>query len=143
MVDKLASIELRGNGQQDSQELLAFLLDGLHEDLNMVKERRFIEEGDNSHLDDRKAAELAWKSHLKSNRSIIVEYFQVYMCMCGLCIHAHTHTHTHTHARTHARTHTHTHTHIHTHTHTCAHSYTGVVSKHYSMHQMSQKISQV
>lgn len=30
--------------QQDAQELLIFLLDGLHEDLNKVKERRYIEE---------------------------------------------------------------------------------------------------
>jgi ubiquitin carboxyl-terminal hydrolase 8 len=30
--------------QQDAQELLIFLLDGLHEDLNKVKDRRYIEE---------------------------------------------------------------------------------------------------
>ena len=30
--------------QQDAQELLLFLLDGLHEDLNQVKDRRYIEE---------------------------------------------------------------------------------------------------
>ena len=32
-----------GYGQQDSQELLAFLLDGLHEDMNRVKEKPYIE----------------------------------------------------------------------------------------------------
>jgi Ubiquitin carboxyl-terminal hydrolase len=32
-----------GYSQQDSQELLAFLLDGLHEDLNRVKSKRYIE----------------------------------------------------------------------------------------------------
>ena len=34
-----------GYGQQDSQELLAFLLDGLHEDMNRVKEKPYIEVG--------------------------------------------------------------------------------------------------
>ena len=32
-----------GYAQQDSQELLAFLLDGLHEDLNRIKEKPYIE----------------------------------------------------------------------------------------------------
>ena len=32
-----------GYQQQDSQELLAFLLDGLHEDLNRVKQKPYIE----------------------------------------------------------------------------------------------------
>ncbi len=30
--------QMKGNDQQDSQEFLAFLLDGLHEDLNKVRE---------------------------------------------------------------------------------------------------------
>ena len=36
--------EFAGTKQQDAQELLLFLLDGLHEDLNKVKQRRYIEE---------------------------------------------------------------------------------------------------
>ena len=32
-----------GYSQHDSQELLAFLLDGLHEDLNRVASKRYIE----------------------------------------------------------------------------------------------------
>eukprot|EP00889_Picochlorum_renovo_P006964 jgi/Picre1/33994/NNA_001471.t1 len=35
-----------GYSQQDSQELLAFLLDGLHEDLNRIKDKPYIEEKD-------------------------------------------------------------------------------------------------
>ena len=35
--------QFAGYQQQDSQELLAFLLDGLHEDLNRVKKKRYIE----------------------------------------------------------------------------------------------------
>ena len=32
-----------GYAQQDSQELLTFLLDGLHEDLNRIKKKPYIE----------------------------------------------------------------------------------------------------
>ena len=35
--------QFAGYQQQDSQELLAFLLDGLHEDLNRVQKKRYIE----------------------------------------------------------------------------------------------------
>lgn len=33
-----------GYAQHDSQELLAFLLDGLHEDLNRIHKKPYIEE---------------------------------------------------------------------------------------------------
>lgn len=39
---KFAS-QFQGYQQQDAQELLAFLLDGLHEDLNRVQQKRFVE----------------------------------------------------------------------------------------------------
>lgn len=32
-----------GYGQQDSQELLAFLLDGLHEDINLVQKKPYVD----------------------------------------------------------------------------------------------------
>ena len=35
--------QFSGYQQQDSQELLAFLLDGLHEDLNRVKQKPYVE----------------------------------------------------------------------------------------------------
>ncbi len=35
--------QFTGYSQHDSQELLAFLLDGLHEDLNRVASKRYIE----------------------------------------------------------------------------------------------------
>ena len=35
--------QFSGYNQQDSQELMAFLLDGLHEDLNRVKQKPYIE----------------------------------------------------------------------------------------------------
>ena len=35
--------EFSGYQQQDSQELMAFLLDGLHEDLNRIKRKPYVE----------------------------------------------------------------------------------------------------
>lgn len=46
-----ASFQFKGNDQQDSQEFLAFLLDGLHEDLNLVKKRPVLEEDDDDYLE--------------------------------------------------------------------------------------------
>lgn len=42
--------QFSGYQQQDSQELLAFLLDGLHEDLNRIHKKPYIEQKD---ADDR------------------------------------------------------------------------------------------
>ncbi|MBN3313405.1 UBP8 hydrolase, partial [Atractosteus spatula] len=61
---------------QDSQELLLFLMDGLHEDLNKADNRKRYKEETNDHLDDFKAAELAWSKHKLLNESIIVALFQ-------------------------------------------------------------------
>ncbi|XP_056134354.1 ubiquitin carboxyl-terminal hydrolase 8-like [Lampris incognitus] len=62
--------------QQDSQELLLFLMDGLHEDLNKADNRKRYKEEDNDHLDDQQAADLAWSKHKLLNESIIVALFQ-------------------------------------------------------------------
>ena len=43
MIDRFRPV-FRGNGQHDSQDLVAFLLDGFHEDMNRVKEKPYIEE---------------------------------------------------------------------------------------------------
>lgn len=42
--------QFQGYGQQDSQELLAFLLDGLHEDLNRIKRKPYVEVNNSSPL---------------------------------------------------------------------------------------------
>uniref|UniRef100_A0A8C4TL29 Ubiquitin carboxyl-terminal hydrolase 8 n=1 Tax=Erpetoichthys calabaricus TaxID=27687 RepID=A0A8C4TL29_ERPCA len=68
--------QFSGFDQQDSQELLLFLMDGLHEDLNKADNRKRYKEETNDHLDDYKAAELAWSKHKMLNESIIVALFQ-------------------------------------------------------------------
>ncbi|KAG2470479.1 UBP8 hydrolase, partial [Polypterus senegalus] len=68
--------QFSGFDQQDSQELLLFLMDGLHEDLNKADNRKRYKEETNDHLDDYKAADLAWSKHKMLNESIIVALFQ-------------------------------------------------------------------
>ncbi|XP_015231086.1 PREDICTED: ubiquitin carboxyl-terminal hydrolase 8 [Cyprinodon variegatus] len=68
--------QFAGYDQQDSQELLLFLMDGLHEDLNKADNRKRYKEEENDHLDDQTAANLAWSKHKLLNESIIVALFQ-------------------------------------------------------------------
>eukprot|EP00124_Ichthyophonus_hoferi_P000707 Ihof_evm6s28 gene=Ihof_evmTU6s28 len=64
-----------GQEQHDSQELLAFLMDGLHEDLNRARDRRYIED-DYEGLPDPRAAMQAWANYKRRNDSVIVDLFQ-------------------------------------------------------------------
>ncbi|KAM4722665.1 ubiquitin carboxyl-terminal hydrolase 4 [Rhinophrynus dorsalis] len=67
--------QFSGYQQQDSQELLAFLLDGLHEDLNRVKKKPYLELKDANGRPDSIVAVEAWDNHLRRNNSIIVDIF--------------------------------------------------------------------
>lgn len=68
--------QFSGYNQHDSQELLAFLLDGLHEDLNRVKHKPYIESKDADGRPDEEVAEEYWENHLARNDSIIVDLCQ-------------------------------------------------------------------
>ncbi|XP_017297008.1 ubiquitin carboxyl-terminal hydrolase 8 [Kryptolebias marmoratus] len=68
--------QFAGYDQQDSQELLLFLMDGLHEDLNKADNRKRYKEEENDHLNDQTAADVAWNKHKLLNESIIVALFQ-------------------------------------------------------------------
>lgn len=67
--------QFSGYQQQDSQELLAFLLDGLHEDLNRVKQKPYIELQDDKGRCDEVLADEAWVNHSKRNCSVITDNF--------------------------------------------------------------------
>ncbi|NWI13996.1 UBP4 hydrolase, partial [Crypturellus soui] len=67
--------QFSGYQQQDSQELLAFLLDGLHEDLNRVKKKPYLELKDANGRPDLVVAKEAWENHRLRNDSIIVDIF--------------------------------------------------------------------
>ncbi|KAL8227133.1 hypothetical protein R6Q57_016965 [Mikania cordata] len=77
-----------GYNQHDSQEFLAFLLDGLHEDLNRVKIKPYNEIKDVDGIPDKEVANEHWKNHLARNDSIIVDMCQGQYrstLICPLC----------------------------------------------------------
>ena len=68
--------QFNGRLQHDSQEFLSFLLDWIHEDLNRVKDRPYIEDKDCDGNSDETDAIEAWKNYLTRNKSLIVDLFQ-------------------------------------------------------------------
>ncbi|KAH7295005.1 hypothetical protein KP509_27G028200 [Ceratopteris richardii] len=68
--------QFSGYNQHDSQELLAFLLDGLHEDLNRVKLKPYVESKDEDDRPDEELARENWENHKARNDSIIVDICQ-------------------------------------------------------------------
>jgi ubiquitin carboxyl-terminal hydrolase 8 len=89
---QLATFAPRFNGtyQQDAHELLACLLDGIHEDLNRVRKKPYIEDKDCDGTNDSKDAAEAWKNYLRRNKSLVVDIFQGQFrntCQCKTCGH--------------------------------------------------------
>ena len=71
--------QFSGYQQHDSQEFLAFLLDGLHEDLNRVFKKPYFEKPDWEGGGDMELVELAkknWDGYISRNDSVIVDLFQ-------------------------------------------------------------------
>ena len=71
--------QFSGYQQHDSQELVAFLLDGLHEDLNRVLNKPYVEKPDWEGGDDLELVQLAnksWDGYKRRNDSVIVDLFQ-------------------------------------------------------------------
>nr|POE75288.1 ubiquitin carboxyl-terminal hydrolase 5 [Quercus suber] len=68
--------QFTGYNQHDSQELLAFLLDGLHEDLNRVKHKPYMKTRDADGRPDEEVADEYWANHIARNDSIIVDVCQ-------------------------------------------------------------------
>lgn len=71
--------QFSGYQQHDSQELVAFLLDGLHEDLNRVLKKPYVEKPDWEGGGDREMVALAqksWDGYMLRNDSVIVDLFQ-------------------------------------------------------------------
>ncbi|KAH3764363.1 ubiquitin carboxyl-terminal hydrolase 15 [Pelomyxa schiedti] len=69
--------QFNGYNQHDAHELISFLLDGLHEDLNRTTKKSKLEPTSTwaALCEDKRALE-AWRSHLTRNDSIIVDIFQ-------------------------------------------------------------------
>lgn len=58
-----------GYNQHDSGELITYLLDGLHEDLNRVKDKPYVETKDGGDRPDNIVAIEQWENFLKRNQS--------------------------------------------------------------------------
>ena len=65
-----------GYAQQDSNEFLIYLLDKIHEDLNTITAKPYIEmEGKKPEQTDEEVSKIWWEKHLKRENSIIVDLF--------------------------------------------------------------------
>jgi len=67
--------QFSGYQQHDSQELLTFLLDGLHEDLNRIRQKPYVELKDSDGRADEEVAGEAWQMYKKRNDSAILDLF--------------------------------------------------------------------
>ncbi|KAF5401413.1 Ubiquitin carboxyl-terminal hydrolase 4, partial [Paragonimus heterotremus] len=81
----LIANQFYGYAQHDSHELLVFLLDGLHEDLNRVINKPYVETKDAGDREDEVVAEEAWLNHKARNDSIIVDYFHGQLKSTVIC----------------------------------------------------------
>lgn len=61
--------QFQGYEQHDSQEFLSYLLDMLHEDLNRVHVKPYIEEGEDAGRTDSELANEAWNSYRHALRN--------------------------------------------------------------------------
>lgn len=79
-----------GTAQHDAQELLSFLLDGIHEDLNRIHKKPYIQDRDCDGSNDEQDAIEAWKNYLLRDKSLVVDIFQGQLkstCQCLTCGH--------------------------------------------------------
>lgn len=71
IVEEYAS-QFRGSDQHDSQEFLAFLLDAIHEDVNLASDNM----APSTIPDDDEDPDRNWMRYTERNWSIIVDMFQ-------------------------------------------------------------------
>ena len=75
--------------QHDAQEFLAYLLDGLHEDLNRIRKAPYVEMPDVTDGHDMAVAGArAWEAHRRRNDSLVLDTFYGQFkstCVCPKC----------------------------------------------------------
>lgn len=62
-----------GYGQQDACELVNYILDLMHEDLNRISEKPYIEMSEEKHRSDEVVSQEFWDAFIARNQSIIVD----------------------------------------------------------------------
>ena len=68
--------QFAGTSQQDCQEFCSYLLDGLHEDLNMISKKEYVKHPELDRFSDVEAGRIMWDLHTKRDDSIIQKLFQ-------------------------------------------------------------------
>jgi len=68
-----AFTQFQGYQQQDSHELFSLLIDGIHEDLNRVKQKPYTEPVESSNRPDGQVAVESWDVFRKRNDSVVVD----------------------------------------------------------------------
>jgi Ca2+-binding EF-hand superfamily protein len=79
--------QFAGYNQQDVSEFLAFLIDGLHEEMNEIKIKPYVEL-DTDGKPNAELAQLAWDYHLSRERSVIGDAFSGQLMStlrCSVC----------------------------------------------------------
>lgn len=67
--------QFAGTEQQDSQEFMNFLLDGLHEDLNRIKKKPHVQKIESKGRDDILISSESWRRFLLRNDSELVDHY--------------------------------------------------------------------
>lgn len=65
--------QFRGYNHQDSQEFLNYFLDKLHEDLNRVRTKPYVEDLESDGRPDEIISRISWENYQKRNKSFISE----------------------------------------------------------------------
>jgi ubiquitin carboxyl-terminal hydrolase 4/11/15 len=78
-----------GYGQQDACELLNYLLDLIHEDLNRVKKKPYVEMPESDGRPDEELSNLFWGGFLARNQSIIVDLMYGQLKSTVRCLECH------------------------------------------------------
>lgn len=67
--------QFSGFDQHDAQELMACILDGLSEDLNLIKSKPYVENPDSDGRPDCELADIWWANHCKRDKSVVQSLF--------------------------------------------------------------------
>lgn len=71
----MKAVQFAGFSQHDSQEMLSFLLENLHEDVNKVAKKPYVEYKDSANRADSDISKEFWDGFLKREQSLLVDLF--------------------------------------------------------------------